>query len=90
MRVPKKEQCTYDEVADHFGMTTNKVHSVIKVAYNKMVDHLVDDKGYDILPAVLWLKTELRMSYKEAIDKLDDRNYNRIKQSGCDLHELFE
>lgn len=90
MRKPKKEQCTYEEVARHFDTTTNNIHSIIKTGYNKMVDYLVDEKGHDIMDAVMWLRGEMRMSYKEAIDKLNDRNYNRIKQSGCDKHELFE
>ena len=81
MRVPKQNQLTYEEIASTLNMSPNKVHNTVKIAYNKMIRNLVDDKGYHIFDAVMWLKDQLAMSEKEAIDKLDESNYTRLKNS---------
>jgi predicted DNA-binding protein (UPF0251 family) len=72
MRVPRQDQLTYDEIAERKGIKVNKVHEIIKSAYNKMVNHLVDNKGYEIIDSIKYLKGTLRMTEKESIDKLDD------------------
>ena len=89
MRVPKQDQLTYEEVAEISGLKTNKVHEIINTAYNKMVDYLVDEKGHEIFDAIRYLKSSLRMNEKESIDKLNPKNYTRLKKSLEDLG-LFE
>lgn len=81
MRVPKPDQLTYEEVAEKTGLKTNKVHEIIKTAYNKMVNYLVDEKGHEIIDAIRYLKSNFKMTEKESIDKLDTKNYNRLTKS---------
>jgi hypothetical protein len=81
MRVPKQNQVPLEDIAARYNMSPNKVHTIIKTAYNKMVRHLITEKGKDPFDAVMWLRTELGMTEKEAIEKLDERNYNLIKAS---------
>ena len=88
MRVPKQNQLTYEEIATTLKMSPNKVHSVVKVAYNKMVKHLVQDKGHNIFDAVMWLKNQLGMSEKEAIDKLDEHNLTRLKKDASEKSDF--
>lgn len=88
MRVPKPDQLTYDEVADMTGLKTNKVHEIIKTAYNKMILYLVEEKGHDVIDSIKYLKTNLNMTEKESIDKLDESNYNKLKKSLED-HNIY-
>jgi hypothetical protein len=71
MRVPKENQMALEDIATLYGYSSNKVHTIIKTAYNKMVRYLVETKGENIFDAVMFLKNELRMTEKEAIEKLD-------------------
>lgn len=84
MRVPKQNQVPLEDIAAKYEMSPNKVHTIIKTAYNKMVRHLIDEKEEEPFEAVMWLKGQLGMTEKEAIEKLDEHNYNRVKSSAIE------
>lgn len=80
MRVAKPDQLTYEEIAALYKISPNKVHSIVKSAYNKMVNEFVKKYNMNIFDAVMQLKTAMNMSEKEAFDKLDDANRIKITE----------
>jgi uncharacterized protein YjcR len=88
MRVAKPDQLTYEEIAALYKLSPNKVHAIVKSAYNKMVNHFVIKYNMNIFDAVMQLKTVMNMSDKEAFDKLDDTNKIKIKEEA--FHRMRE
>lgn len=84
MRVPKNNQVPLEDIASKYDMSPNKVHNIIKTAYNKMVRYLIVEKDQDAFDAVMWVKDQLGMSEKEAIEKLDTANYTKVRKSAVD------
>lgn len=88
MRVAKPDQLTYEEIAALYKLSPNKVHAIVKSAYNKMVNQFVIKYNMNIFDAVMQLKTAMNMSDKEAFDKLDDANKIKIKEEA--FHRMRE
>ena len=88
MRVAKPDQLTYEEIADLYKISPNKVHAIVKSGYNKMVNYYVDKFGMNIFDAVMELRQTMNMSEKEAFDKLDDANKIKIKEEA--FHRMRE
>jgi predicted DNA-binding protein YlxM (UPF0122 family) len=88
MRVAKPDQLTYEEIADLYKISPNKVHAIVKSGYNKMVRYYVDKFGMNIFDAVMELRGQMNMSEKEAFEKLDEENKLRIKDEA--FHRMRE
>jgi predicted DNA-binding protein YlxM (UPF0122 family) len=88
MRVAKPDQLTYEEIAELYKISPNKVHDIVKSAYNKMVNFYVDKFEMNIFDAVMELRQVMNMSEKEAFDKLDDSNRMKIKEEA--IHRMKE
>ena len=88
MRVAKPDQLTYEEIADLYKISPNKVHAIVKSAYNKMVNYYVEKFGMNIFDAVMELRQTMNMSEKEAFDKLNDENKIKLKEEA--FHRMRE
>jgi predicted DNA-binding protein YlxM (UPF0122 family) len=88
MRVAKPDQLTYEEIADLYKISPNKVHAIVKSGYNKMVNYYVEKFGMNIFDAVMELRQTMNMSEKEAFDKLNDENKIKIKEEA--FHRMRE
>ncbi len=88
MRVAKPDQLTYEEIAELYQISPNKVHAIVKSAYNKMVNHFVEKYNMNIFDAVMELRMAMNMSEKEAFDKLSDENKIKIKEEA--FHRMRE
>jgi len=88
MRVAKPDQLTYEEIADLYKISPNKVHAIVKSGYNKMVNYYVEKFGMNIFDAVMELRQTMNMSEKEAFDKLNDENKIKLKEEA--FHRMRE
>jgi predicted DNA-binding protein YlxM (UPF0122 family) len=88
MRVAKPDQLTYEEIADLYKISPNKVHAIVKSGYNKMVNYYVEKFGMNIFDAVMELRQTMNMSEKEAFEKLNDSNKIKLKEEA--FHRMRE
>jgi len=86
MKNTRRETYTYEEIARAYKVTPNKIHSIVKVAYNKMVTHCVARYDMNIFDAVMSIKTWLKMSDREAFEKLNKSNKLSIRKAAVDRY----
>jgi hypothetical protein len=75
----QRKQLTYEEIARKYDITTAKAHSIVKSAYNKMVNVIMENENLSIFQSVLLIREYFNMSEQEAFDKLNDENKERIR-----------
>lgn len=78
--INKFDKLTYDEISKIYNISPNKVHNIVKNAYNKMVNYYVDVLQFNIFDVVLFLSKFLGITEKEAFEKLDKKNKIRLKK----------
>lgn len=87
MKNTRRETYTYEEIAKAYKVSPNKIHSIVKTAYNKMVSHCVVKYNMNIFDAVMSIKTWLKMSDREAFEKLNKSNKLSIRRAAIDRYE---
>jgi len=87
MKNTRRETYTYEEIAKAYRVSPNKIHSIVKTAYNKMVNHCVIKYNMNIFDAVMSIKSWLRMSDREAFEKLNKCNKLSIRKAAIDRYE---
>lgn len=79
-----RKPLTYEDLARKYDTTPNKVHSVVKSAYNKIIKNLIENEEVNIFDAVLALREYFNMSESEAVEKLNDEHRDLLKQYATD------
>lgn len=87
MKNTRRETYTYEEIAKSYQVSPNKIHSIVKTAYNKMVCHCVVKYDMNIFDAVMSIKSWLNMSDREAFEKLNKSNKISIRRAAIDRYE---
>lgn len=87
MKNTRRETYTYEEIAKAYKVTPNKIHSVVRTAYNKMVNHCVKQYNMNIFDAVMSIKIWLKMSDRESFEKLNKSNKLAIRKAAIDRYE---
>ena len=90
MKNTRRESYTYEEIARVYAVTPNKIHSIVKTAYNKMVNHCVRKYNMNIFDAVMSIKLWLKMSDREAFEKLSTENKLAIRKAAIERYDTKE
>ena len=90
MKNTRRETYTYEEIANAYKVSPNKIHSIVKTAYNKMVNHCVKNYNMNIFDAVMSIKTWLKMTDREAFEKLNKSNKLAIRKAAIERYESKE
>lgn len=84
----KRKKLTYEELARKYDTTPNKVHTIVKGAYNKILHRLLENENINIFDAVLALREYFNMSESEAVDKLNDKHKEMLKQYAIEEYNI--
>lgn len=75
----QRKQLTYEEIARKYDITTAKAHSIVKSAYNKMIDAMMSNENMNIFESVMVIREYFNMSEQEAYEKLNDDHKTLIR-----------
>ena len=75
----QRKQLTYEEIARMYDLTTAKAHSIVKSAYNKMVEKIMQQENKNIFETVLIIREYFNMTESESYEKLNDGHKELIR-----------
>jgi hypothetical protein len=81
MKSQRQVPLTFDQLSELYNMSVADINISINNTYNKMVTKLVVQEKFDMWDVIVELKNYFNMTEKEAVDKLNKKNKELLKQS---------